>query len=124
MAVEYNRKIDWQINGNVKVELVKRYLDTNQLKISTTKGVCDIGGKIELTGQAGKDADPTTLMLLLKKLELALRSVPFLKAVRWSIDGWQRQGTQWQYTPTATMKKTEEERKHKRLKSPGTVSGR
>ena len=26
MAVEYNRKIDWQINSNVKVELVKRYV--------------------------------------------------------------------------------------------------
>ncbi|HCJ66808.1 MAG TPA: hypothetical protein DHV62_05635 [Elusimicrobia bacterium] len=98
--MEYTRKIDWQINHGVKTELVKRCIDVSKVCISTTKGNVEIKGQMQFTGQGVNIYDsPTTIASMLRKLELAIRAISYVRGVKFQFDSWKRMGSHWEYNP-------------------------
>ncbi|MDD5687818.1 MAG: hypothetical protein PHE88_08315 [Elusimicrobia bacterium] len=109
--VEYSRKMDWQINNNVKIELVKRWVDVQKLRICTTKGNVEIKGSLEFTGRAAQDLEAVAVMNLLKNLDLALKGISNLRDVKWDLDCWKKVGSRWQPAKVSKEKEKEEELK-------------
>ncbi len=102
--MEYSRKIDWQINNAVKTELVKRWVDTSKVRISTTKGNVELKGSLEFTGQGTSIYDsPSTVMNMLKNLELAIKSLSNVRSVKFELDSWKKTGGRWEYTSPKTL---------------------
>jgi hypothetical protein len=93
--MEYDKKIDWQINNNVKTELVKRWVNTQKLRITSTKGNVEIRGDLEFTGKYAGEMDNASTQSFLKTLDLALKGLPNLRSVKWQVTGWQRVGARW-----------------------------
>jgi len=97
--MEYSRKLDWEINKNVKAELVRRWIDVNKLRISTTKGNVEIKGSLEFTGQGKNVYDsPVTVIHLLKNLESTIKALPTVKSIKFQLDTYKKTGTRWEYT--------------------------
>jgi len=102
--MDYSRKIDWQINNAVKTELVKRWIDTSKVRISTTKGNVEIRGALEFIGQGINIYDsPTTIMNMLRTLELAIKAISNVRNVKFELASWKKTGGHWEYTPRKTM---------------------
>jgi len=102
--MDYSRKIDWQINNSVKTELVKRWIDTSKVRISTTKGNVEIRGALEFIGQGINIYDsPTTIMNMLRTLELAIKAISNVRSVKFELTSWKKTGGHWEYTPRKTM---------------------
>ncbi|HAM39234.1 MAG: hypothetical protein A2474_08215 [Elusimicrobia bacterium RIFOXYC2_FULL_34_12] len=115
--VDFSRKMDWQINNNVKVELVKRWINVQKLSISSIKGNVEIKGEIEFTGKLAQDKDRTAILNFLKMTDLALRGISNVRSVKWNITGWQRVGNRWIQTTEgqkkeAQQKETVKEQEH------------
>ncbi|MDO8734579.1 MAG: hypothetical protein Q7K21_05425 [Elusimicrobiota bacterium] len=109
--MEYDRKIDWQINNNVKIELVKRWINVQKLKITTTKGNVEIKGELDFTGSAAKDLEESAVISMLKTLDMALKGIPNTRDVKWNLDRFQRVGARWQITKSLKAEKEKEENK-------------
>ena len=92
-------KEDWKINNNVKIELVKRWINPAKLKINTTKGNVWIKGELEFTGKAKDEfTTPVVIVNVLKQLDLVIRAIPNVKSTKYEIVGWNRKGTKWEQT--------------------------
>ncbi|MBN1384847.1 MAG: hypothetical protein JW983_08205 [Elusimicrobia bacterium] len=104
--MEYTRKMDWQLNNAVKTELVKRWVDTQKLRITTSKGYVEIKGELVFTGKLATDMDRAAIISFLKTLDMMLKGLPNLRGVKWKLDAWQKVGVRWE--PTAGHKKAEE----------------
>ena len=106
---EYSKRDDWKIIVNVKQEMTRRWVDINKLKIDCTRGVVDIQGELDFTGQ-GKSAMDSILSIsnALKKLDTFLKSIGIVRDVKWKLLGWSRQGRVWTYKPTAEIRKKDE----------------
>ena len=109
--MEYDRKIDWQINNNVKIELVKRWINVQKLKITTTKGNVEIKGELDFTGTASKDMEAASILNMLKTVDMALKGIPNTRDVKWNLDRFQRVGARWQ--PTKSLKADKEKGENK-----------
>ena len=106
---EYRRQDDWKIICNVKIELTKRWVDVAKLKIFCTRGVVEIEGSLEFTGQGKSAMDSTqTIANALKKYDAALRSISMVRDIKWRLVGWEIRGRMWSYHPTAEIKKRDE----------------
>ena len=92
---DFDRKVDWQINNNIKVELVKRWIDVQKLRIMCTKGNVEIKGELEFTGKLAAERDPTTVINFLKTLDLVLKGLPNVKSIKWDLHGWNKVGAKW-----------------------------
>ncbi|MEW6556818.1 MAG: hypothetical protein AB1349_05620 [Elusimicrobiota bacterium] len=117
--VEYSRKMDWQINNNVKIELVKRWINTQKLRITTTKGNTEIKGELEFTGKAAHDMEEVAIMNMLKNLDMALKGVPNLRDIKWDLDLFKKVGSRWQ--PVKSLKAEKEKEKKEEEKKQETV---
>jgi len=107
--MEYSRKDDWQINKHVTELLVKRWIDVTKLRINTTKGNVDIKGALDFSGQEKANMDtPVVVINLLKKIDAALKGLPKVRTVSYTLVGWAKQGTRWAYAPTRDMMKKDE----------------
>lgn len=104
--MEYTRKIDWQINNDVKVELVKRFIDVQALRISTTKGVVDIEGELKFVG---KDVEMKDIPFYMRNVDRALRGITYLRDIRWKLIGWKKEGDV--FKPVAVYREDIEKRK-------------
>lgn len=93
--MEFDRKIDWQINNNVKIELVKRWINVQKLRITSAKGNVEIKGDLEFTGKFASDMDGAAVQSFLKSLDLVLKGLPNLRSVKWQLTGWQKVGARW-----------------------------
>ena len=108
---DYNRKDDWTIITWVKIELVKRWINTGPLKISCTRGVVELEGPLEFSGQGKNAMDSiTTIASTLKKIDTALKGISMVRDVKWRLSGWERTGRFWQYHPTAHIRKLDEKK--------------
>ena len=107
--MEYDRRIDWQINNNIKIELVKRWINVQKLKITTTKGNVEIRGVLEFTGTAAQDMEESAILGMLKTVDMALKGIPNTRDVKWNLDRFQRVGARWQ--PTKSVKSDKEKDK-------------
>ncbi|OGS46120.1 MAG: hypothetical protein A2539_03260 [Elusimicrobia bacterium RIFOXYD2_FULL_34_15] len=116
--VEFSRKMDWQINNNVKVELVKRWINVQKLSISSMKGNVEIKGEIEFTGKLAQDRDRTAVLNFLKMTDLALKGISNVRNVKWDITGWQRVGNRWIQT-VAGQKAEKKQEQHEVKKESG-----
>lgn len=105
----YSRKDDWKMNNDVKVHLVKRWIDVSRLKINTTKGFCHISGELLFT-DSNAGLGPEQIAQLLKDLNAALMGIPRMRDVQWDIKFWKKTGTKWDYTPDKKQQ-TEDEKK-------------
>lgn len=94
MMLEYSRKIDWQINSDVKIELTKRWIDTSRLLISTTKGSVFIKGQLVFYGNKAA-IEMADKLSILKNMNSAIRGLRNVRSIRWKLDGFQLIGTQW-----------------------------
>lgn len=109
--MEFDRKIDWQINNNVKIELVKRWVNVQKLRITSAKGYVEIKGDLEFTGKFATDLDRAAVQNFLKTLDMVLRGLPNLRGVKWQLSGWQRVGTRW--VENAVQQRQQERAKEK-----------
>ena len=103
--MEYNRKIDWQINNNVKIELVKRWINVQKVRIITTNGNVEIKGELEFTGNDAKDMEESAIMNMLKNLDMMLKGIPNIRDIKWNLDRFQRVGAQWHENKSFKTKK-------------------
>ncbi|MFH0947817.1 MAG: hypothetical protein V1833_02315 [Elusimicrobiota bacterium] len=106
--MEYDRKIDWQINNNVKIELVKRWINVQKVRITTTRGNVEIKGDLEFTGSAAKDMEESAIMNMLKTLDMALKGLPNIRDVKWDLDSFQKTGSRWQTSKLLKTDKSKE----------------
>ena len=109
--MEYDRRIDWQINNNVKIELVKRWMNVQKLKITTTKGNVEIKGDLDFTGKAAQDLEESAVMNMLKTLDMALKGIPNLRDVKWNLDCFQKVGSRWQMIKSLKADRAKEKEK-------------
>ena len=116
--MEYDRRIDWQINNNIKIELVKRWINVQKLSISSMKGNVEIKGEIEFTGKLAQDRDRTAVLNFLKMTDLALKGISNVRNVKWDITGWQRVGNRWIQT-VAGQKAEKKQEQHEVKKESG-----
>jgi hypothetical protein len=108
---DYSRKDDWKIITNVRMELNKRWVNCNSIKINCTRGVVDIEGMLEFTGQGRNAMDSvTTVANMLKKFDTALRGLPMVRDIKWKLAGWERTGRFWRYSPTPYIRKISEKK--------------
>lgn len=112
--VEYDRKTDWQINNNVKIELVKRWINVQKLRITTTKGNVEIKGDLEFTGKALQDLEESAVMNMLKNLDMALKGISNLRDVKWNLDCFQKVGSRWQAIKSLKIERAKKEKEKKR----------
>ena len=103
--VEYSRKIDWQINNNVKIELVKRWINVQKLRITTTKGNVEVKGDLEFTGKASQDMEESAIVSMLKTLDIALKGLPNVRNIKWELDCFKKVGARWQATKSSKIGK-------------------
>ena len=88
--------MDWKINTYVKSELVKCWINTEKIRISTVKGVVHLKGVLQFVGRAQDDANVPVLVIgVLKKLELAINSIRGVKGVQFELKGWKKSGGRW-----------------------------
>lgn len=104
--MEYTRKMDWQLNNNVKIELVKKWIDVQKLRITAVKGNVEIKGELVFTGKFATDMDNAATVSFLKTVDMALRGLPNLRSVKWNLSGWQKTGVRW--APTTGQKTAKE----------------
>ena len=104
--MEYTRKMDWQLNNNVKTELVKKWIDVQKLRITAVKGNVEIKGVLIFTGKFATDMDNAAIVSFLKTIDMALRGLPNLRSVKWNLSGWQKIGVRW--APTTGQKTAKE----------------
>jgi len=88
---EYKRQDDWRLNNEVKIQLVRRWIDVSKMKISTTKGICEISGELIFTGQ-NADLELQSKIHILKDMHNALKGLPMMRDVKWNLHGWQKMG--------------------------------
>jgi hypothetical protein len=91
--MRYTGRIDWQLNKNIRAELVKRYVDVSKLSIFTAKGIVEIRGELNFIMHSGEDLSSLTEKL--KILESVLMTVPYVKHIVWRLSNWQRVGNKW-----------------------------
>lgn len=107
--MEYSRKMDWQINNNVKVELVKRWIDVQKLRIASSKGIVEIRGALGFTGKNEQSMEIPAIMGVLKTLDMVLKGLPNVRDVKWHLDNWQKLGVNWQLTKVGEKEQKKKE---------------
>ncbi|MBD3271595.1 MAG: hypothetical protein GF384_03540 [Elusimicrobia bacterium] len=108
---EYNKRDDWKIIQTVKQELNKRWVDVGKLKIDCTRGVLQIQGELDFTGQGKSAMDSvTSIAVALRKYDAALKGLSNVRDVKWHLLGWEKHGRLWSYRPTAAIRKRDESR--------------
>lgn len=93
--VEYSPKVDFEINKLVSEELIKKYVDVSKLRISTTKCVTEIKGELVFTGSLAGETDPGVILNMMRKIDLGLKSITYLRDVRWKLENWEKKGSKW-----------------------------
>jgi hypothetical protein len=107
--MDFDRKIDWQINNNVKIELVKRWVNVQKLRITSTKGNVEIKGELEFVGKNAGELDNAAIANFLKSLDMALKGLPNLRTVKWELTTWQRVGNRWAPSANAAREERKKE---------------
>ena len=93
--MEYSTTIDWQISKTIKHELVKRYIDVTRLGISTTKGIVEIKGDMNFQVKADNEKEFAAVAEKIKKIDIALRHVAFVREIHWKLANMKKVGLHW-----------------------------
>jgi len=106
---------DYEINGNVRRELVMRGLDLGELRYRCS------GGAVELTGKLifKEPKAPYQIIKELNLLEQAIGAIRGVKRVHMEFEDWQHSAGKWSKTVEA-----EEEEKKKAAEAGETTEGK
>ncbi|HAW49406.1 TPA: hypothetical protein DCX16_00410 [bacterium] len=83
---------DWEINVEVRACLVKRFIDTRIVNISTNNGCVFIKGELNFTGAVVLDEHIPTV---LTKLEKDIKYLKGVKDVKLEFKDWMKVNERW-----------------------------
>lgn len=83
---------DWQINVEIRAALVKRFVDTKTIIISTNNGCVLIKGELNfMGGDVLEDHIPS----ILSKIEKDIRYIKGVKDIKMSFEDWIKVNERW-----------------------------
>ncbi|MEW6102907.1 MAG: hypothetical protein AB1630_03665 [bacterium] len=83
---------DWQINVEVKATLVKRFVDTKTVNVSTSNGCILVKGELSFMGGNVKEED---IPLMLLKIEKDIKYIKGVKDIKINFKDWVKVNERW-----------------------------
>ena len=93
--VEYSPRIDWQINNTVTHELVKKKINMNKIRVSTTKGVVEISGELSFENRDVEEMEVMDVFNRMKIIDRVIRAVAYVRDLQWRLNNWTKVGVRW-----------------------------
>ena len=87
---------DWELNVKTKEEFVRHWIDAQQLRIASTNGAVDVKGKLVFKGGKVDTKSDLAISKQLKNTERAIRAILGVRDVKFSFEGWEKIGGNWQ----------------------------
>ncbi len=86
---------DWELNVKANAEFVKKGIDTQHLKVSSTSGLVHVSGKIVFTGTKVDASVDAEVIGALKNVDRMIRIINGVKDVKYALSNWQKIGGNW-----------------------------
>lgn len=86
---------DWELNTKANAEFVKKWVNTQFLKISTTAGTVHVSGKIDFSGGKIDPNSDAEVINVLKNVDRMIKGINGVKDVKYDFENWQKVGGNW-----------------------------
>ncbi|MGQ0644443.1 MAG: hypothetical protein ACT4O3_03010 [Elusimicrobiota bacterium] len=88
-----DKKKDGQLVSNVRVQLVRRWIDTSRLDVYVEKGSVEIHGSLVFSNMVS----PTEAEFAreIRGVETAVRTVHGVRDLHWKLANWEKVGLRW-----------------------------
>jgi len=86
---------DWELNVKANAEFVKKGIDTQHLKVSTTSGNVNVSGKVVFSGTKVDPSVDAEVIGALKNVDRMIKMISGVRDVKYSLSNWQKTGGNW-----------------------------
>lgn len=86
---------DWELNTKANAEFVKKCVDTQHLKITTTAGTVHVSGTLVFSGSKIDPSADAEVINVMKSIDRMIKGINGVKDVKYYLSNWQKLGGNW-----------------------------